>query len=73
MCRAGLTASLALFYALTSPRIASTEFRSKGVAPDLARQRLNFYIHDFNAQHCNFKGEARQNNCASRGFFCGML
>ena len=29
-----------------------------------ARQRLNFYIYNFNAQHCNFKGAARPNNLA---------
>ena len=29
-----------------------------------ARQRLNFYIYNFNAKHCNFKGAARPNNLA---------
>ncbi len=29
-----------------------------------ARQRLHFYIYNFNAKHCNFKGAARPNNLA---------
>lgn len=29
-----------------------------------SRQRLNFYIYNFNAKHCNFKGAARPNNLA---------